>query len=146
MRYSEATERLVLQKIAEHPNAHIRLPASMYRTDGRVMTYRDNRQQMVHRRLWEFVHKRPLPRRTYLLQACDEPRCINPLHYTESSTPHPGQKLETCPNGHKYTPANTMPKGSRDRCRTCHEERLARRRKKDRARRAEERKQRRAND
>jgi hypothetical protein len=136
VRYSDATERLILKNIKEFPDAHIRLPQEMYRSDGRVMTYRDNRQQMVHRRLWELVHLRPLPRRMYLLQQCDDPRCINPLHYETSTTPHPGQKLETCPNGHRYTPANTLPRGMRDRCLTCREARLERRREKDRARRA----------
>jgi hypothetical protein len=142
MRYSEKTEEFILYQVLNHPDSHVRLPKEMYRTDGKVMTYRDNRQQMVHRRLWELVHQRPLARRMYLLKKCGVERCINPLHYEVSATPHAGQQLDTCPNGHRYTAENTLPRGSRDRCKKCKEDRLARRRKKDRARRAEERKQR----
>jgi hypothetical protein len=137
LRFTQARENEIVQMIKDDPTAHIRLPEQMYRPDGSVMIYRDNRQQTVHRHLWEVLNGRLLGRREYLLQVCGVDRCVNPTetHRRLSTSPHPGVLNSYCPNGHAYTPDNIMPPGSKFKCRKCAEARKQRRRKYDRDRR-----------
>lgn len=66
--------------------------------------------------------------RSVCLQAgrCGGAGCLNPFHFEITRRRAP-RKRKRCPNGHEYTPSNTLHRG-RARCRTCYEAMLARRR------------------
>lgn len=119
-------EAQMIAAIVKNNNAHIVMPASAYRADGSLMVHRDNlsgirAQRHLYRQLIG-----ELERTDYLRPTCKIKGCLNPYHYKKSTRSTP--PATHCPNGHEYTPENTLPDG-RARCRICHEASLAKRRK-----------------
>jgi hypothetical protein len=119
-------EEQMIAALKADPDVHLVMPSSSYRTDGSVVVYRDNlsgvrAQRHLHNRVI-----RQLSRNEYLRGPwCAEPGCMNPYHYhlvTRTIDPP-----THCPNGHAYTPENTLPDG-RARCRTCYEAAKAKKR------------------
>lgn len=125
MRYTTDLENTLVATIGEHPASHIVFDPEDYRADGRIMIYRDNLGQTLQVRLFTILIG-TVPRGWYLRRTCPDARCVNPHHFSLTKTTR--ARPEFCPNGHRYTPANTLPDG-RARCRSCYEARLARRRK-----------------
>lgn len=125
MRYSDELEKSVLRAITASPTSDIVFAEEDYRADGHIMVYRDNLSEMLHRRLYRLIVGK-IPSGMYLTRTCSSTRCVNPHHYR--LTRYARALPDTCPNGHRYTPANTRSTGHA-RCRTCYENRLARRRK-----------------
>jgi hypothetical protein len=122
--YSKKLEADVLTALARAPDAHLRFQPDDYRPDGTIIVYRDNLSETLHRRLYRQVIG-PVPSGLYLKKFCNTDRCLNPHHYRLEKASRPPRA--TCPNGHPYTKANLLE--GRNKCRTCKENRLAKRRK-----------------
>lgn len=125
MRFTQQLEAEVLEALARAPDMHLRFQPEDYRPDGTIMVYRDNLAETLHRRLYKEVVG-DIPRGMYLKKSCTVTRCVNPHHYRLEKASR--ARHATCPNGHPYTPENTLPTG-RLRCRTCRDERLEKSRK-----------------
>lgn len=121
---TEEIEQQIVERLAREPDIHVKLPASAYRADGSLLVYRDNLPGVrAQRHLWRRMVGE-LEVGDYLRRQCDEQLCINPHHYDLQRRSRQG--LTHCPNGHRYTKANTIPDGKL-RCRTCKEAADARR-------------------
>lgn len=126
MRFTQKLESEVLSTLRRQPDACITFPENMYRADGSIMIHRRNRSFRLHRYLSEQLGH-PVERGVYLHPNCSTSGCMNPAHRLESRRSSLGRNATQCPNGHKYSAGNTLPKG-RYRCRTCRDLRNARRR------------------
>lgn len=126
MRFTERLEKEVLTALRDSPDACITFPESMYRPDGSIMIHRQNRSFRLHRYLASKLGM-AVERGTYMHPSCKTRGCMNPRHRLISRRSAVGRTAVACPNGHKYTPGNTLPDG-RYRCKTCRDLRNARRR------------------
>lgn len=127
MRITREMELAVLETIIENPSACITFPKAMYRADGSIVITRDNLSYRLHRYLEYRLTGVEIDQRSYRLPGCDTTGCQNPHHRIESTGPTLRRVTTHCTNGHDYTPENTLV-GGRDRCKTCRDARLARRR------------------
>lgn len=89
--------------------------------------YGQIRQTTAHRYFWETI-RGPIPAGLQLDHLCRNKRCVNPSHL-EPVTHDENQRrravlITHCPQGHEYTPENTVIKirdGREKRsCRACH--------------------------
>lgn len=101
--------------------------------DGYGVVYRDGYNWRAHRWLWALVHGlTDLP----LDHLCRTRNCVNPEHLEPVTTaennariPTWGGNAEQCSNGHPFTPENTLTRAQgKRRCRICHREQEAQRR------------------
>jgi hypothetical protein len=128
MRFTQAREAEVIEYLRRHPDECLTIPA-LERPDGSVVIRRDGLEIRLHRYLWREMAIGPrLTRYIWLLPKCATRGCVNPRHYEKSTRPKRGRTATRCPNGHEYTPANTIADGPL-RCRACKAARDARRRK-----------------
>lgn len=126
-KFTPQLERRVMRQLGNDAAPCIVLPEGMYRDDGAILIYRDGLAIRLHRYLYQQTIG-PLEAKVYLLQRCRTQGCVNPTHYVLSRRPQRGRTANHCPNGHEYTAANTLPRGSRRRCRICRDAYNARRR------------------
>lgn len=101
------------------------LNKAMWPKTGMPRVTRDGKRIFLHRYLlFRTTGEQP---KEALLAACLTEDCLNPFHYERSM--RRGRRQSTmCPNGHEYTPGNILITG-KYKCKTCHQDRLARRRK-----------------
>jgi hypothetical protein len=125
VRFSRALEADVIDNITRDRDICVVFPAAMYKADGSIPVHRDNVSMLMHRYLYVQLLNE-LDRKMYLLPNCDTKGCMNPFHRKLATRPHGTRSRRACPNGHKYTPATSLP--GRDRCKTCRDARMARRR------------------
>lgn len=124
VRFSKQLEVQVLSQLFHHPDDHITFPPEAYR-DGVVTIYRNGLRHRLPRYLATTIYGvNDLP---FMLPACSTKGCQNPNHFEFTSKPY--RQRRTCPNGHEYTPKNTLPLNHRFRCRKCRDDYNARRRK-----------------
>jgi hypothetical protein len=75
------------------------------------------------------LHVGPIPADMALDHLCLNKCCVNPAHLepvtNAENTRRYGETVTECPKGHAYTPENTIKKGGRKNCRTCHNKRTA---------------------
>lgn len=116
---------------------------------GRVNIAKSNKSHRQAHRLGYELYKCPIPDRLVLDHKCRNPSCVNPDHLepvTQLENMRRGeykkglalggmasgevQKAKThCPNGHEYTPENTLKRERGWRgCKACHREKEAFRR------------------
>lgn len=101
------------------------LNASMMPKTGTPRVIRDGKRWTLSRYLYYRVTGTD-PREA-MLSICPIEGCLNPFH-RELSMRRSRAHLKGCPNGHDYTPENTLRHG-RYRCKQCYLDRLARKRK-----------------
>lgn len=124
MRFTKALEREVFSSLVNHPEDCITFPPEVYR-NGTVYIYREGLAWRLHRYTYEKLTGQPAP--MFMLRTCKTTGCMNFHHYEAARRPY--RERKACPKGHRYTPKNTLPETTRDRCRQCRIERNARRRK-----------------
>jgi hypothetical protein len=120
---TEYVIRSICETIEHDQSVCVTLAAAKHHDDGTIMTYKDHLAERLHRRLYKLVIG-DLGKREYLLRTCKTWGCQNPYHHVASKRPYLG-RASSCPNGHPYTPDNTLTTGPY-RCRICAEARLAR--------------------
>lgn len=88
-----------------------------------------DRRPVAHRLMWEYVNG-PVPDGLFLDHLCRTRHCVNPSHLEpvtsrENTMRSPVAVASVyasrthCNNGHEYTEANTLRRGSTRICRTC---------------------------
>lgn len=100
MKFSEATERKVIEAVMHNPSAHVVFSSSVYRDDNNIVVHRWNQQMLLHRYLWYKLRGRVM-RSIFLLPDCDKPGCVNPYHRKKTKYPHRDHR-DKCPKGHPY--------------------------------------------
>lgn len=70
----------------------------------------DKLRVSTHRAVW-IALEGPLGPREYLLKNCQTKGCVLPRHHEVSPTPY--RRIEACRNGHRYSPDDIMPNGTR---------------------------------
>ena len=109
--------------------------------DGYGQIRHDGRTQRVHRLAWEEVNG-PIPAGMAVCHSCDVPACCNPAHLFLGTQLDNVTDMRTkgrfkgsswvnalkthCPQGHEYTPENTMTFNGMRSCRQCMNQRSAR--------------------
>lgn len=126
MRFPAELEQQIYDVLKDDADACIVLPDEAYRDDGNILIHRDNMSQFLHRYLYRKLVDPKLGRNKFLPQTCETPGCTSPFHREESNRAPRLRKATHCPNGHEYTPENTLTEGH-DRCLTCKIERRKRR-------------------
>lgn len=91
--------------------------------DARRIVDHDGLRMALHRAVFIAAGGLLSPQQ-YLLQDCQTTGCLQPEHFTVSSTPFRG--MSRCRNGHKYTEEDRLPSG-RMQCHICRSRRIARR-------------------
>lgn len=120
----------MVRTLATDPDTCILLSSAVTPGKGPARVIRDGKRWSLHRYLYYRVEGvEPDPTYALLPGGCATDGCLNPFHRVPSKW-RAGSKRTRCPNGHKYTPSNTI-KGGRYRCRKCTVDRNARRRKQE---------------
>lgn len=101
---------------------------------GYGQVYRNGRRIQATHASYE-LYVGPVPEGLELDHLCRNPRCINPLHLEPvtgrenllrgNGWAGRNARKTNCPQGHEYTPANTIMEGTTRRCRTCKNARAA---------------------
>lgn len=127
-------------RLIPEPNSGCWLWEGAVNSDGYGEIRRDRKNFKVHRLAWEEANG-PIPRGLNVCHTCDVPACCNPGHMflgtqldnvTDMRVKgrfKGGSSLNAlkthCPQGHEYTPENTMTFNGMRSCRCCMNERSA---------------------
>ena len=126
------------ERLIPEPNSGCWLWDGAVNNDGYGTIFRGGKQHKVHRLAWEEAHG-PIPDGLNVCHTCDVPACCNPAHLFLGSQQDNMQDclgkgrfkggsflnaLKThCPQGHEYTPENTLTYRGMRTCRQCNKER-----------------------